>query len=189
VAQDFRTNRTQTQTLIVRAAADAGSASAAVRAAVAQVDPELPVVDVRTMEQQISGLLVTERFGAVLMSALASVGVALAALGLYGVLAYLVGQRRHEFGIRMALGALPKAIFRMVVREGAALIAIGLVIGIAAALALSRGIAGMLYQLRTSDPFLFGVMALMLVSVGLVACMVPARRATSVEPMVALRDE
>jgi putative ABC transport system permease protein len=141
------------------------------------------------MKAQLAGVVVTERFSAVLMGALAALGLTLAIIGLYGAMSYSVSCETREMGLRLALGATPNKILRMVAGRGLRLIAIGLVIGSAGALVVTRSLAGVLYHLSASDPLTFGLVMALLASVALAACYVPARRATQVDPMVALRHE
>ena len=140
------------------------------------------------MQDHIGGVLVTERFSAILMGMLAAIGLALAALGLYSVMAYSVSQRTGEIGLRLALGARTVDIFKMVIGRGAALIVLGLGLGLIGALSLTRFLSGALYDVSPKDPATFAVVSLLLAGVALTACFVPARRATKVDPMVALRE-
>jgi putative ABC transport system permease protein len=175
--------------LVIRTSGDPANLASAVRDAIRAVDPRQPISNVTTMEDDLAGVLATERFSAVLMGLLASLGLALAALGLYGVMAYSVSQRTREIGLRMALGAQPRNIFKIVIGRGAALIAIGLSLGLVGALAAARLLSEVLYGVSTSDPVTFVVIALLLAAVALAACYLPARRAAKVDPMVALRSE
>jgi len=175
--------------LVVRAAGDPSGIAAAVREAVHAVDPDQPVAAQMPMTVAISDVLLSERFGAVLMGTLAALGLLLAALGLYGVMAYTVGRRTGEIGLRMALGARPRDVLRLVVGQGAWLVGVGLVLGVAGAWGLARLLAGGLYQVSAADPATFAGVALLLAAVSLLACWLPARRATRVDPMAALRSE
>jgi ABC-type antimicrobial peptide transport system permease subunit len=129
------------------------------------------------------------RFSAVLMGALAALGLTLAIIGLYGVMAYSVSRQTGEMGLRVALGATPREIFKMVVGRGLRIILSGLALGLAGALLLTRFLSGALYRVNPSDPLTFGLVAALLAIVALAACYVPARRATKVDPIVALRYE
>jgi len=175
--------------LVVRASADGADIAAAVRTAVRAVDPDQPLGAVMPLREQLIDVLIGERFSAVLMATLAAAGLLLAALGLYGVLAYTVGQRTGEIGLRLALGARPRDVLRMVVREGVGLVVMGLALGIAGALALTRLLASSLYEVSPTDPTTFAAVPAVLVAAALLACWLPARRATRIDPMVALRCE
>ena len=141
------------------------------------------------MEQVISESNAPRRFNMVLVAFFAGAALLLAAIGLYGVMSYSVAQRTHEIGVRMTLGALPADILRMVLGSGVTLVLIGVLIGLAGALATSRLLTSFLFDVRPSDPLTFASVALLLASVALVASMAPALRATRVDPMIALRDE
>jgi putative ABC transport system permease protein len=175
--------------LVVRTAGDPAAVAASVRQAVHAVDPEQPVAGVVPMPEYLSDVLIAERFNAVLMGSLAALGLVLAALGLYGVMAYSVGRRTGEIGLRMALGARPRDVLRLVIGQGVWLVAIGVVLGVAGAWALTRLIASGLYQVSPADPATFAGVALLLAAVALLACWLPARRATRIDPMAALRSE
>ena len=176
----------------VRTAGDPAEAVAAVRRAVREVDASLPVNNVKTQVEQADETMAMERLFAKLLSLFGLLAQALAAVGLYGVLAWSVSRRTHEIGIRMALGASRGAVLRMVLRQGMALALAGVALGLAGAYALSRylgSVGRMLYGVVPADPLTFGLIALFLTLVALFACSVPARRATKVEPMEALRYE
>jgi putative ABC transport system permease protein len=149
----------------------------------------LPVADVRSMDQVVAGTTAWSGFIGLLLSAFAAIAVCLAAIGIYGLMAYSVEQRKQEIGIRMALGAQPKDVCRMIVREGGALTLIGTFAGVAAALALTRFMASLLYEVKPWDPAAFGSVVLLLGAIAVLAAYVPARRAMRVDPMVALRHE
>jgi putative ABC transport system permease protein len=175
--------------LVVKAGDDPASLAASIRRAIGSVDLDQPVSNVMAMKEHVADALVTERFGAVLMGSLAILGLTLAALGLYGVMAYSVSQRAGELGLRMALGARAGDIFKLVTAEGVKLIVAGLGLGLAGALAVTRFLSGTLYEVSPTDPITFAVVSLALAVVALAACYLPARRATKVDPMVALRCE
>ena len=175
--------------LVVKASGDPAGLARAVRRAVLAVDPDQPVSNVMTMNAQLRGVLVTERFSAILMGALAAIGLLLAVIGLYGVMAYSVSRQTGEIGLRVALGAVPADIFRMVLGKGAALILGGLLLGLSSAAALARLLAGTLYGVEANDPGTFATISVLLALVALAACYLPARRAMRVEPTVALRLE
>jgi predicted permease len=186
-----QTENLQPLDLVVRSNGygDAASLATGVRNAIHAVDPDQPVSNVTTMGTHLAGVLVTERFSAVLMGALAALGLTLAIIGLYGVMAYSVSRQTGEMGLRVALGATPGDIFRMVLGRGVRLVIAGLCLGLIGALTLTRFLSGGLYRVNASDPLTFGLVASLLALVALAACYVPARRATKVDPMVALRYE
>jgi len=163
-------------------------ASAAERA-VHQLDPDQAVSDLRTMDDVVDQAIAGQRFDTVLLGIFAAIAFALCALGIYGVISYDVGQRTNEIGIRLALGAGKAEILRLVVGEAAGLASVGIAVGLAAAFALTRLMAGMLYGVRTTDAYTFAGMALLLGVVALAAGYVPARRAMAVDPLTALRHE
>ncbi len=175
--------------LAVRTDGDPRAAAAAVREAIRGLDPEQPVENVRSAREHLSGVLTTERFSAALAAALAPLGLALAALGLYAVMAYSVAERRGEIGIRIALGAGPRAVFALVLRRGIVLSGVGLAIGLAGARAMAKLLSGTLYGVAPTDLRTFGIAAAVLSVVALAACLVPARRATRVDPIAALKGE
>jgi len=175
--------------LVVRTAGDPAGLATAVRAAVRAVDPDMPVFKVMTMQRVIEDTLVGRRFTAMLLVIFAVVALVLAAVGLYGVIAYAVSQRTHEIGIRMALGARVEDVVRMVVRQGLRLAAIGLLVGAVAALATTRFLSSLLFGVGAADPMTFIVIPAILALVALVASWLPARRAARVDPMTALRGE
>jgi predicted permease len=175
--------------LAVRAAGDPRAVVAALRDEVRALDPEAPVYDVRTMKQQVAAVTWRSRFGAVLLGLFAMLAVLLAALGIYGVFSYSVAARTRDIGVRIALGARRGAILRMFLREGALLCAIALAVGLPAAFALSRVFSSLLYRVTATDPLTFASATALLAAVALLACYLPARRATKVDPMEALRHE
>jgi len=175
--------------LIIRGSGDPTSFTAAVREAIHSVDPDQPVSDVMTMNTNLSGVLVTERFGSVLMGTLAISGLLLAAIGLYGVMAYAVKQRTGEIGLRIALGAQRKHVLALVLGAGMKLTLFGLVIGLVAAWGATRLLISLLFNLSPTDTATFSVVSLLLGLVGLIACYVPARTAMRLNPVEALRAE
>ena len=179
----------QQSSFVVRTAGDPLLLSATVRGELHQLDPLLPIKNVRPMEQLVSGSIAPQRFNLLLLGLFAVVGLLLAAVGIYGVMAYSVSQRTHEIGIRMALGAEMRDVMKMVVAHGMALIGAGVTLGLAAAFALSRVMDSLLFGVSARDFTTFGATALLLAGVALGACLVPARRAAKVDPMGALRHE
>jgi len=175
--------------LAVRSAGDPTSLASAVREAVRALDAEQPVENLRTAREHLEGVLTTERFGAALAGTLAPLGLVLAALGLYAVMAYSVAQRTGEIGIRMALGAAPKAVLKLVLRRGIVLSGIGVAIGLVGARAMASLLSGALYGVAPTDLRTFGLAAAVLSAVALAACLVPARRAMRVDPIAALRGD
>jgi putative ABC transport system permease protein len=175
--------------LAVRTSSDPLSAVSAVTTAVRQVDPQTPVIDVISMNGLISNSLSPQRSNMLLLAAFAGLALVLTAVGIYSVLAYAVRRRVREIGIRMALGASHSDVLQMVIADGLKPILVGVGIGFAAALALGRVVSSLLYGVHSTDPLTFAIVALLLVSVGLLATVVPAYRATRVEPIGTLREE
>jgi predicted permease len=175
--------------LVVRTSDDPALLVAAVRHVVAALDKDQPISDVQTMDQIMSHAEAGHRFPMVLLGVFAALALTLAAIGIYGVVSYGVSQRTHEIGIRMALGAQKEDVHRLVVGQGIRLGVTGIGLGIVVALGLTRLMATMLYGVKSSDPFTFLVVCLVLLAVAAFACYIPARRATKIDPMVAVRDE
>jgi putative ABC transport system permease protein len=175
--------------IVVRTDGDPASLAPSVRGAIASVDRDLPVFRVATMEQMVSDSLAQRRFSMLLFGIFAALALVLAVVGLYGVMSYAVAQRTHEIGLRMALGAQGSDVLRMVVGQGMGLVAVGLGIGLLGALALTRLMSSLLYGVSAADPLTYAGIAILLGAVALLASYVPARRATKVDPMVALRYE
>lgn len=174
---------------VVRSTADAGSVAASLRREIRAVDTELPVYDIRTMNQVIADSVSQRRFSMLLLAVFATAAILLAAIGLYGVMSYSVAQRTREIGMRMALGARTIDVLKLVLKNGMTLTLIGIVVGLAAAFALTRLMASLLFGVHASDPATFSVVAIVLSGVAFFACYIPARRATKVDPLVALRHE
>jgi predicted permease len=160
-----------------------------VREQVQLADDTLPVYDAKALGDTVSVALVERRFATAMVGLFAVTALLLATLGIYGVVSYDVNERTHEIGIRLALGAERRAIVRMVLRQGVALVLIGTMIGLACAVGVSRSMAGVLYGVRPLDPPTFAGVAGLLIAVAVIACYIPARRATRVDPMVALRNQ
>lgn len=176
-------------TLAVRTAADPGGIVSAVKAAVRAVDPDQPIADARTMVEMMSRTAGQRQLSTYLLAAFAGIALLLAALGVYGVMSFDVARRASEMGVRMALGADRRTVLALVMRQGAVLAAVGIVLGVAGALALTRVLRSQLFGVEPSDPLTFGVVAASLGAVALLATLVPALRATRVNPVEALRYE
>jgi putative ABC transport system permease protein len=175
--------------LAVKTAKDPLSLVNALRHEVASLDSDLPIAGAMTMEQALAESLVRQRFSVQLMAVFAAIAALLAAIGIYGVLACLVDRRRREMGIRMALGARPMDVLVLVLRQGSGPIAAGLALGIGGALGLTRLLNSLLYEVSATDPLTFTCVSSGLVAVAIVAMLIPARRATQVNPAEALRHE
>jgi putative ABC transport system permease protein len=175
--------------LTVRTTGDPREIAAAIRSQVAAMDKDQPVANIRTMDRIVSDSVGRQRFAALLLALFAGVALILAAVGIYGVMSYYVEQRTHEIGIRMALGAERRDLLKLVVGKGMLLALIGVMIGLAAAFALTRLMSNLLFDVSATDKVTFAATAVLLTSVALLACWIPARRATKVDPIVALRSE
>ena len=171
--------------------ADGGNANLAgqVKNQIWSVDKQIPVTKLRPMTEVMSASLAAQRFNMTLMGIFATVALLLAAIGIYGVISYSVTQRTHEIGIRMALGAETSVVLRGVLWEGILLAGIGVAIGLGAAFAVTRVMSSLLFGVSTTDPVIFASISIILIGVALVATFIPARRATKVDPMIALRYE
>jgi predicted permease len=174
--------------VIARTTGDPGAMSKPLQAAVARVDPVLPLFNVRSMDERLSASLATSRFNTMLLTTLGIIGLVLAAVGIYGVVAYFVTQRTGEIGLRMALGATPGRVVRLVVGQGMRPVVLGIVIGVALAVAASRLLASLVFGIGTTDPVTFALVPVVLGGVAFAASVVPARRATRVEPTRALQS-
>jgi putative ABC transport system permease protein len=153
------------------------------------VNPELPVFGAQTLDDALSASLSQRRFSMEMVGLFALTALLLAGLGIYGVISYIVSERTHEIGIRLALGAQRQNILRMVLRQGLTLAIIGAAVGFVCGLIVSHLMAGLLYGVRPTDPVTFAAVALLLIGVAALACYIPARRAIRVDPLVALRYE
>ena len=176
-------------TFYVRTQAASASAYAAVRNQVKQLDAGMPVYDMKTVEGQLDETLLTDRLIAMLSAGFGLLATLLASVGLYGVMAFVVAQRRKELGIRLALGAQPASVIWMVMREVLVLLAIGLAIGVPAAMGLGQYVASQLYGIKAHDPMIAGSTVLLLTAVSAAAGLIPAQRASRIDPMLALRQE
>ena len=170
-------------------AGDPAAILPAIRRELQAVDPQLPLYAAGTLSDEVSETLTQSRFQAVLLTGFAATALLLAAIGIYGVTSHAVGQQTQEVGIRMALGARRGDVVRLVLRQHTMPSLVGVTIGLAGAFALSQSLQSLLYGVRASDPLTFGAMALTLTAVALLACCIPARRATRVDPVIALRAD
>jgi ABC-type antimicrobial peptide transport system permease subunit len=188
LAQHFQ----QGVTIVVRTGMDPLQITASVKQAVAQLDPDLPVYNIRSLDQQIATSpmgLAPMRFGTILAGGQGLIALFLATLGLYGLISQSVKRRTHEIGIRIALGAKPGNVLSILIWQGLRLVLIGLGIGLAAAFAVTRVLASVLYGVKATDLPTFGGVTLLLAGVAVLASYLPARRAASIDPMQALRTE
>jgi putative ABC transport system permease protein len=175
--------------LTVRTEGDSAYAASAITSKIKELDPDLPVYSIRPMTEIVGRTLNSNRLTNMLLTAFSFLAAALAAVGIYGVMSINVSSRTTEFGIRLALGAQPRDLLRSVLRQGLLLTTIGVAVGIAGALALTRAITTMLFEVSATDPIVYAGVALLLAAVALVACYIPARRSARVDPLVALRYE
>jgi putative ABC transport system permease protein len=175
--------------LSIRTRGDSGAVYGAVRSLVSQIDPELPVHDMRPMELVVAQTMASRRLTLWLVGAFAALALVLASVGIYGVMSYGVTERLNEIGVRMALGAQRRDVLRLVVGHGMRLTAIGFVLGSVVAFFAARAMSTLLFGIRPSDPVTYVGIGVVLTVAGLTACYVPARRATAVDPMAALRYE
>jgi putative ABC transport system permease protein len=175
--------------LLTRTEVDPLSMASAVRGEVAALNKDQAVFNVRTMEQAVARSVATRRFSMLLLTVFAVVALALASLGIYGLMSYAVAQRTREIGVRMALGAQSGNVLRLVIGQGMKLAFVGVATGLVASLALTRTMKNLLFGVSATDPATFATIALLLTAVALLACWLPARRATKVDPLIALRSE
>jgi len=185
----FAQNPSNDMTVVLKASGDPNQLIAAVRQQVKTIDPDQPIYSVRTMDEIRAESVAPERLNLTLLSIFAGIALVLAIVGIYGVMSYSVTQRTHEIGIRMAIGAQPRDVFRMVIGQGMMLALIGVGIGLVGAFGLTRLMATMLFGVEPTDPATFAAIAVLLTGVALLACYVPGRRATKVDPVVSLRYE
>jgi putative ABC transport system permease protein len=182
-------NYQRSMTIVARSKSNAGAIAGPLRAAVTSVDKSLPVYALKPMTEHLRESLARRRFNLILLSIFSCVALALAAVGIYGVISYGVTQRTHEMGIRMALGAKRRDVLKLVVRQAMVLALAGVGIGLLASFALTRLIKGLLFSVSVTDPMTFVAIAVLMTLIALIACLIPARRATKVDPLVALRYE
>jgi putative ABC transport system permease protein len=175
--------------LSIRTHGDTGSVFSATRRIVNELDPELPVHDMRPMEQVIAETMTTRRLTLWFMGTFATLALILAFVGIYGVMSYSVTERVHEIGVRMALGAQRRDVLRLVVTRGMVLAGIGVVFAGVGAFLATRALVGLLFDVRPNDSLIYATISVLLALVALLACYLPARRATTVDPLVALRYE
>lgn len=176
-------------TIVIRSANNPLTLTSAVRRQIAQLDPNLPLFDIDTIEERLASSLLAPRFNTMLLGIFAGFAFSLALVGVYGVISYFVSQRTHEIGIRIALGALPNNVLRLIMAEGLAITAFGIGSGLAGCFALTRYMAGLLFQIRPTDPMTIAMVSAVLGVVALQAAYIPARRAMSVDPIRALRHQ
>ncbi|MGB8662359.1 MAG: FtsX-like permease family protein, partial [Candidatus Acidiferrum sp.] len=177
------------RSILVRSNVDPLSLGRSVRDAIAAVDSTVPTGSIRSMEQVLSHSLAPRSFMMFLLGLFAALALVLASVGIYGVISFAVSQRTREIGVRMALGAHPRDVLRLILGEGLKLVLAGVVLGIIAALAMTRLLSTLIYGVSATDPLIFLSVVTLLVAVALAACFVPARRAMRVDPIVALRYE
>jgi ABC-type antimicrobial peptide transport system permease subunit len=173
--------------VVLRTPGDPAALTAAVRKEIHDMDPDLPIYDVRTMTARVEASLARRRFSMLLLTIFATLASGLAALGIYSVVAFLVAQGTKEMGIRIALGATPRGIGLLVLRHGLVMAAAGIVLGVAGAFVLTRVMRSLLFGVASSDPVTYGLASVLVVVTALAACYVPARRAARLDPMRSLR--
>lgn len=175
--------------IVLRSAADPLALAQLLRRRLAGIDPQLPLSELRSMDELVAATTAQPRFRALLLGLFAGLAIFLSAIGLYGVLAYFVAERRQELGVRFALGAGPLDLMSMVLRRGMSLVAMGLLLGLPVSLLAGRRLAGMVFGVEPVDPASFAAVTALLVLAGLGACLLPALRATRVDPVQAIRAE
>jgi len=175
--------------VVVRSSLSASSVAAGIRQAVRSIDKNLPVTDIESLNDALGQSISQERFRTFLLGSFSAIALVLAAVGIFGVISYSASQRTHEIGIRIALGAGRRDVLRLILGQGTKLALSGLGIGVVAAVLLMRLMSSLLYSISATDPVTFASVTVILLSVALIACYIPARRAMRVDPMVALRHE
>jgi putative ABC transport system permease protein len=176
-------------TVIIKGNGDPNQLIASARQQVKSVDPDQPIYNIRTMDEIRGESVAPQRLNLTLLSIFAGIAFVLAIVGIYGVMSYSVTQRTHEIGIRMAIGAQPRDVFRMVLGQGMLLTVVGLAFGLVGAFALTRLMTTMLFGIKPTDPATFAAVAVVLAMVAVIACYIPGRRATKVDPVTSLRYE
>ncbi len=185
----YQQHASKTMSVVIRTSVDPAALSSAARRAVLDIDPQLPISNVKTMAQVVSDSLMPQWLSMYLIGAFAGLALLLATVGIYGLTAYSVAQRTHEIGLRMALGARRADVLRMLVRRGLVVALVGVALGLPLAFGVSGVLRGLLYGVKASDPMVFVVVPVLLMLAAALASFVPARRATRVDPIVALRHE
>jgi putative ABC transport system permease protein len=175
--------------LVVRTAGQASTLGPSLRERVRQVDPDVTVTNIRTMEERLAASVARPRLQTLVLGGFAALALLLAAVGIYGVMAHAATQRTREIGIRMAVGASSRAILALFMRQGAAMVAFGLAAGLLGAVSLTRALRTLLFEVSPTDPRVFAALTVVLATVALAAAWFPARRATRLDPTVALREE
>lgn len=187
---DFVAMASTGSTVVIRSDANASAGLLdSIRHLSAQMSNQQVIYGARTMDSFVADSVASQRFSMILLAVFAALALVLASVGIYGVISYVVGQRAHEIGIRMALGARREDVLRLILGRGGKLVGIGIAVGLVAALGLTRMMASLLYGVGATDPLTFGGVAVLLSLVALAACYIPARRAARVDPVVALRYE
>jgi putative ABC transport system permease protein len=175
--------------LVLRTSNDPRSLTSSLTSAIHEIDANQPLVKIRTMEENVAASVAQPRFRTVLLAILAGLALLIAAVGIYGVMSFAVTQRTREIGTRMALGSTPAQVFKLVIGDGLRLTAIGVVVGLILGIIVARYLASLMFQMGAIDPLALSIVTVLLVAVALLACYIPARRATRVDPTIALRYE
>jgi putative ABC transport system permease protein len=176
-------------TLLVKSSRDPAALTSAIRAVVASIDKDQPIFHIASMREVVNASIFTRRVTLILLGLFSALALVLASIGIYGVVSYSIAQRSREIGIRIALGAQRRDVFRLALAQGARISAAGIAVGVLAALALTRFLAGLLYSVSAFDPVTFAAVALLLIAIALAACLIPARRTLRVDPLIVLRHE